>query len=142
MADVRRVFGQLTLIQLLGNTVGAFRTCFYFRFVDFTAPQFQAQISRREILFNVVSFAALISAGIVWGSRWARPLDGSDPAASADPELVRRRAVMGPYMFGALAFARWVGARLLLGVVFSLLWGFFTPRRSIRSLFSCTRHPS
>src|SRR5262249_58591466 len=63
MADVRRVFGQLTLIQLLGNLVGALLTWFYFRFVDFTAPQFQAQISRRVILFNVVSFAALVSSG-------------------------------------------------------------------------------
>jgi len=138
MADVRRVFGQLTLIQLLGNLVGALLTWFYFRFVDFTAPQFQAQISRREILFNVVSFAALISAGIVWGSRWARPLDGTDPAASADPELVRRRAIMVPYMFGALAFAGWIGAGLIWGVLYPLIWGFFTPERSMRSLFGIT----
>src|SRR5262249_25913904 len=138
MADVQRVFGKLTLIQLLGNLVGALLTWFYFRFVDFTAPQFQARISRAEILFNVVSFAALIAAGIIWGSRWARPLDGSDPAASADSELVRRRAIMVPYVFGALAFAGWIGAGLIWGVLYPVIWGFFTPERSMRSLFGIT----
>ena len=138
MADVRLVFGKLTLIQLLGNLVGALLTWFYFRFIDFTAPQFQARISRAEIIFNVVSFAALITLGIVWGSRWARPLQTSDPAARADPELVRRRAIMVPYVFGALAFAGWIGAGLLWGVLYPLIWGFFTPERSMRSLFGIT----
>jgi adenylate cyclase len=138
MADVRLVFGKLTLIQLLGNLVGALLTWFYFRFVDFTAPQFQERISPAEIVFFVVCFGALITAGIVWGSRWSRPLDRSDPAARADPELVRRRALMVPYVFGALAFAGWIGAGLIWGVLYPLIWGFFTPERSMRSLFGIT----
>jgi adenylate cyclase len=138
MADVRLVFGKLTLIQLLGNLVGALLTWFYFRFVDFTAPQFQERISPAEIVFFVVCFGALLSAGIVWGSRWSRPLDRSDPAARADPELVRRRALMVPYVFGALAFAGWIGAGLIWGVLYPLIWGFFTPERSMRSLFGIT----
>jgi adenylate cyclase len=138
MADVRLVFGKLMSIQLLGNLVGALLTWFYFRFVDFTAPQFQAQISRAEIIFNVVCFAALIAAGTVLGSRWSRPLDGADPAARADPELVRRRAIMVPYVFGALAFGGWIGAGLIWGVLYPLIWGFFTPERSMRSLFGIT----
>src|SRR5262249_35220906 len=141
MADVRLVFGKLTLIQLLGNLVGALLTWFYFRFIDFTAPQFQARISRAEIIFNVVSFAALITVGILWGSRWARPLQTSDPATRTDPELVRRRAIMVPYVFGALAFAGWIGAGLLWGVLYPLIWGFFTPERSMRSLFGITAAP-
>ncbi len=138
MVDVRRVFGKLTLIQLLGNLVGALLTWVYFRFVDFTAPQFQERISRGEIIFFVVFFGALITGGTVWGSRWSRPLTGSDPAAGADPELVRRRAIMVPYVFGALAFAGWIGAGLIWGVLYPLVWGIFTPERSLRSLLGIT----
>jgi adenylate cyclase len=138
MADVRRVFGKLMWIQLLGNLVGALLTWFYFRFVDFTAPQFRAQVSRSEIAFNVVAFAALISAGIVVGSRWSRPLSGRVTASGPDADLVRRRAIMVPYMFGALAFAGWIGAGLLWGVLYPVIWGFFTPARSMRSLFGIT----
>jgi adenylate cyclase len=138
MADVRRVFAKLTWTQLLGNLVGGLLTWFYFRFVDFTAPQFQERISGGEIAFFVVFFGALITTGIVWGSRWARPLDGSDPASSVDAELVRRRAIMVPYVFGALAFAGWIGAGLIWGVLYPIIWGIFTPGRSIRSVFGIT----
>ena len=110
MVDVKRVFAKLTWTQLLGNLVGALLTWFYFRFVDFTAPQFQAPISRAEIVFFVVGFGALISAGIVWGSRWARPLENADPPSTAPTLLVRRRAIMVPYVFAALSFAGWIMA--------------------------------
>ncbi|HXL46942.1 MAG TPA: adenylate/guanylate cyclase domain-containing protein [Candidatus Binatia bacterium] len=137
-ADVKRVFAKLTWTQLLGNLVGGLLTWFYFRFVDFTAPQFQERISGGEIAFFVVFFGALITTGIVWGSRWARPLDGSDPASSVDAELVRRRAIMVPYVFGALAFAGWIGAGLIWGVLYPIIWGIFTPGRSLRSIFGIT----
>ena len=138
MADVKRAFAKLTWTQLLGNLVGALLTWFYFRFVDFTAPQFQARISRGEIVFFVVCFGALISAGIVWGSRWARPLSGPVRAGGPDADLVRRRAIMVPYMFAALAFAGWIMAGVVWGVLYPVLWGFFTPGRSIRSIFGIT----
>ena len=128
MTDVPGVFAKLRWTQLLGNLVGALLTWFYFRFVDFTAPQFQARISGGEIVFFVVCFGGLLAAGIVWGSRWARPL-GSRPATSAAAALVRRRAVMVPYVFGAVAFAGWIGAGLIWGVLYPVLWGFFTPAR-------------
>ena len=138
MADVRRVFARLTLTQLLGNLVGALLTWFYFRFVDFTAPQFQARISRGEIVFFVVGFAALISGGIVWGSRWARPLRDPVPGAGPRADLVRRRAIMVPYIFAALSFAGWIGAGLTWGVLYPAIWGFFTPAASIRLIFGIT----
>ncbi len=137
MTDVPGVFAKLRWTQLLGNLVGALLTWFYFRFVDFTAPQFQARISGGEIVFFVVCFGGLLAAGIVWGSRWARPL-GSRPATSAPAALVRRRAVMVPYVFGAVAFAGWIGAGLIWGVLYPVLWGFFTPARSIQALFAIT----
>src|SRR5206468_2761080 len=62
--DVKRVFAKLTWTQLLGNLFGALLTWFYFRFVDYTAAQFQAQISRGEIVYFVLGFAALIAFGI------------------------------------------------------------------------------
>src|SRR2546427_307304 len=80
-ADVKRVFGKLTWTQLLGNLLGALLTWFYFRFVDFTAVQFQGEISRAEIAFFVVGFNTLIAMGIAWGSRSARPLRHADTAA-------------------------------------------------------------
>jgi len=136
--DVRRVFGTLTLTQLLGNLVGALLTWFYFRFVDFTAPQFRAEISRSEIVFFVVAFAALISAGIVGGSRWSRPLSGPLPPSGPGAEVVRRRAIMVPYVFAALSFAGWIGAGVLWGVIYPAIWGFFTPASSLRSIFGIT----
>src|SRR5262249_3734650 len=98
----------------------------------------QVQISRSEIAFFVVCFAALISGGIVWGSRWARPLSGPVPASGPETELVRRRAIMVPYMFAALAFAGWIGAGVIWGVIYPIIWGFFTPANSLRSIFGIT----
>jgi adenylate cyclase len=138
MENVERVFARLTWTQLVGNLVGALLTWFYFRFVDFTAPQFQAQISRAEIVFFVVAFGALISAGVAFGSRWARPLQQPVPAAGADLALVRRRAIMVPYVFAALSLGGWVMAGLLWGILYPALWGFFTPGRSLRSIFGIT----
>jgi len=138
MTDVERVFARLTWTQLLGNLVGAVLTWFYFRFVDFTAPQFQAQVSSSEIAFCVVAFAALISVGVVGGSRWSRPLHGPVPASSPGVDLVRRRAIMVPYVFAALSFAGWIGAGFCWGVLYPVLWGFFTPAGSIRLIFGIT----
>ena len=136
--DVRRVFARLMLTQLLGNLAGALLTWFYFRFVDYTAPQFRAEISRSEIVFFVVAFAGLICAGIVFGSRWSRPLSGPVPPSGAGADVARRRAIMVPYMFAAIAFAGWIGAGVLWGVIYPLIWGFFTPGSSLRSIFGIT----
>jgi adenylate cyclase len=138
MVNVERVFARLTWTQLVANLGGALLTWFYFRFVDFTAPQFQAQISYREIVFFVVAFGGLISTAYAWGSRWARPLDRPDPTAGADAALVRRRAIMVPYVFAALSLAGWVMAGLIWGFLYPVLWGIFSPGRSLRSLFGIT----
>ena len=138
MANVERAFARLTLTQLVGNLVGALLTWFYFRFVDYTAPQFQVQISRAEIAFFVVAFGGLISIGVAWGSRWARPLSRPVPGAGPGAEVVRRRAIMVPYVFAALSFGGWIGAGLTWGVVYPLIWGFFTPASSLRSIFGIT----
>ena len=136
--DVGRVFGRLMWTQLVGNLVGGLLTWFYFRFVDFTAPDFQARVSRGEIAFFVVFFAALIASGTVWGSRWTQPLARPDPLSGPDAELVRRRAIMVPYVFGMLAFAGWVGAGLIWGVLYPVVWGVFSPGRSLRAMFGIT----
>ncbi|HEY7540422.1 MAG TPA: adenylate/guanylate cyclase domain-containing protein [Methylomirabilota bacterium] len=136
--DVRRVFGKLTLTQLFGNLVGALLTWFYFRFVDFTAPQFRAEISSSEIVFFVVAFAALISGGIVWGRQWAQPLTGPVPPSGPGAAVVRRRAIMVPYVFAAIAFSGWIGAGVLWGLIYPVIWGFFTPASSLRSIFGIT----
>src|SRR5713101_5267235 len=102
--DVKRVFAKLTWTQLLGDLFGALLTWFYFRFVDYTAAQFQAQVSRGEIVYFVLGFAALIAVGIAGGSRWARPLERADPTAGAAAGLVRRRAILVPYVIAALIF--------------------------------------
>jgi len=137
-ADVKRVFGKLTWTQLLGNLLGALLTWFYFRFVDFTAVQFQVEISRAEIVFFVVGFSTLIAMGIAWGSRWARPLEHADTAAGPEAALVRRRAILVPYVFAALSFGGWILAGLVWGVLYPVLWGIFTPARSLRSVFGIT----
>ena len=96
--SVGRVFAKLTLTQLLGNLIGGLLTWFYFRFVDFTAPQFQARISRSEIVFFVVAFGILISAGIIFGSHWSRPCwcGGFASAAPAASLVAAGRARAAP----------------------------------------------
>src|SRR6266542_355381 len=136
--DVKRVFAKLTWTQLLGNLFGALLTWFYFRFVDYTAAQFQAQISRGEIVYFVLGFAALVEVGRAWGSRWARPLERADPTAGAGTALVRRRAILVPYVFAALSFGGWILAGLVWGVLYPILWGIFSPARSLRSVFGIT----
>src|SRR2546428_8201163 len=137
-ADVKRVFAKLTWTQLLGNLLGALLTWFYFRFVDYTAVQFQVEISRAEIVFFVVGFGTLIAIGIAWGSRWARPLGHADTAAGPEAALVTRRAILGPDLFAALSFGGWILAGLVWGVLYPVLWGIFTPARSLRLVFGIT----
>src|SRR2546427_5350424 len=136
--DVKRVFAKLTWTQLLGNLFGALLTWFYFRFVDYTAAQFQAQGARGETVSFVVGFAALIAVGIAGGSRWARPRGRADPTAGAGAALVRRRAILVPYVFAALSFGGWILAGLVWGVLYPILWGIFSPARSLRSVFGIT----
>jgi adenylate cyclase len=138
MVDVRGVFAKLTGTQLLGNLVGALLTWFYFRFVDYTAPQFRVDISRGEISFFIVAFAGLISASTVWGSRWTRPLKGPIRPSGPHAELVRRRALLVPYVFAALSFGGWIGAGCIWGALYPVLWGFFTPAGSLRLIFGIT----
>jgi adenylate cyclase len=45
---------------------------------------------------------------------------------------------MVPYVFAGLAFAGWILAGLIWGVLYPVIWGFFTPARSIRSIFGIT----
>jgi adenylate cyclase len=51
---------------------------------------------------------------------------------------VRRRAIMVPYVFAALSLAGWVMAGLIWGFLYPVLWGIFSPGRSLRSLFGIT----
>src|SRR5437660_11301928 len=96
-ADVKRVFAKLTWTQLLGNLLGALLTWFYFRFVDYTAVQFQVGISRAEIVIFVVGFGTLIAIGVAWGSSWARPREHAHTVAGFEPALVHRGAIRVPY---------------------------------------------
>src|SRR5215510_14554847 len=45
---------------------------------------------------------------------------------------------MVPYVFAALSFAGWIGAGFIWGVVYPVIWGFFTPARSLRLIFGIT----
>src|SRR5437660_17408 len=70
--------------------------------------------------------------------RWARPLGHADTAAGPEAAIVRRRAILVPYMFAALSFGGWILAGLVWGVLYPVLWGIFTPARSLRSVFGIT----
>src|SRR5262249_47258339 len=70
--------------------------------------------------------------------QWAQPLTRPVPPSGPGAAVVRRRAIMVPYVFAAIAFSGWIGAGVLWGVIYPAIWGFFTPESSLRSIFGIT----
>ncbi len=124
----------LSRLAFLGNLFGAALLFFYFRFID---PMFAAgpRPGLFEIAYAIVGFGLIVTVTRACGRRWARPITRE---TSADPALVRRRAMLVPYMFAGLTAAGWMLAGVLWGVVRPLTSGQLSPSVTLRVVFGTT----
>ena len=89
----------------IGNLLGAVVSFFYFRFVDSSAAELPG-VGGLEIGFSVVAFGMLIFIGYRISRRWAAPLtswSGPDGVPDATVAMVRRRALLFPYMLAGVS---------------------------------------
>src|ERR1700704_2680289 len=124
----------------IGNLLGAVVSFFYFRFVDSSASELPG-VGSREIGFSVVAFAMLIFIGYRFSRRWAAPLtrwSGPDGVADATVAMVRRRALLFPYVLAGVSVVGWLMAGVLWGVVWPFLAGTLAPHRVARAFFGNT----
>jgi adenylate cyclase len=132
---------QRTLLRLLlvGNLMGAVLSFFYFRYVDFTARPIP--VTAGEIVYFGVAFSVLGGLGAWHGRRWGRPLhEWLQPglARGHDEAIVRRRALLLPYMMAGITLVGWVLAGFVWGVLWPLLAGIFSLERALRQVFGIT----
>src|ERR1700741_4334248 len=115
----RAVRGKIVWTMVLGNLFGAVLTWFYFPFVDYASAAVIADHAwGLDVLYFVAGFALLSGAGTVWGLRWSRPLQEYRMGARAvDPEIVRRRAILVPFVYTAITLWGWVLAGIIWGVL-------------------------
>ena len=130
--------GKLVKTLLLGNLLGALLTWFYFTFIDYPATVGPAQTLGLDVLYFIVGFSLISGVGVTWGIRWARPLRDRGTAAGVDPAIVRRRAILLPFVYTAITLCGWVLAGIIWGVLQPILFGFFSPARSLRAMFGIT----
>src|SRR2546422_276342 len=130
--------GKLVKTLLLGNLLGALLTWFYFTFIDYPATVGPAQMLGLDLLYFIVGFSLISGVGVAWGIRWARPLRDRGTAAGVDPAIVRRRAILLPFVYTAITLCGWVLAGIIWGVLQPTLFGFFSPARSLRAMFGIT----
>jgi adenylate cyclase len=130
--------GKLVKTLLLGNLLGALLTWFYFTFIDYTATVVPAATLGLDVLYFIVGFSLISGVGVAWGIRWARPLRDLGTSAGVDPAIVRRRAILLPFVFTAITICGWVLAGIVWGVLQPILFGSFSPARSLRAMFGIT----
>src|SRR6266850_7300941 len=123
--------------MVLGNLFGAILTWFYFSFVDYESAMMPARALGLDVLYFIVGFSLLSGAGTLWGFRWSRPLRDYRTAepGTVDAAVVRRRAILVPFLYTAITLCGWVLAGIIWGVLQPILWGTFTPARSLRAMF-------
>src|SRR6266850_3313377 len=112
MADVGRVWKRVPWILIIGNLVGALLTFAYFRVID-PGPAPAAQgVGPWEVGYFVVGMGVLLAAGSVWVHAWTKPLFRPGPlpgpASETAARIVRRRALLLPYMLTIVSLAGWV----------------------------------
>ena len=140
MAEIYTEWRRLRLILLVGNLVGAVVTFCYLRFIDQGASTSGKPLGAWELAYSVTAFATLIAVGSVWMQRWATPLLAAPRGKMVDPDepLVRRRALLVPYMLACVTFTGWIGAGFIWGVLWPTLTGGVGPQQAVRLVFGIT----
>jgi adenylate cyclase len=142
MADVGRVWKRVPWILIIGNLVGALLTFAYFRVIDPGPAPAAQRVGSWELGYFAVGMGALLAVGTVWVHAWTKPLFRpgplSGPASETAARIVRRRALLLPYMLAIVSLAGWVAAGVIWGVLWPVLAGSFVPERAWRSIFGIT----
>ena len=125
MAEPRGT-GRITfLVNVAGNFLGAAVAFLYFRLVDHNAAALP-RVSLHEIVHPLLVFAALIALGHWFNNRWVAPINQAtegQPRSERETALVRRRALLFPYVLAGVTFAGWVVAGLISGFGMPFLMG-------------------
>ena len=114
--------GRITfLVNVAGNFLGAAVAFLYFRMVDHHAAALP-RVSLHEVVHPLLVFVALVVLGNWLNNRWVAPINRAtqgQPRSEREAALVRRRALLFPYVLGGVTFTGWVAA--------GLIWGFGMP---------------
>jgi class 3 adenylate cyclase len=142
MVEIFERWRRLRLTLLVGNLVGAVVTFCYLRFIDQGANVSGTPLGAWELAYSVAAFAILIVVGSVWMQRWGVPLLAAGRGQGGIPEaaepLVRRRALLVPYMLACVTFTGWIGAGFFWGVLWPTLTGGVGLRQAARLVFGIT----
>ena len=125
MAQPRRTSPSTFLVNLAGNFLGAAVAFLYFRLVDHHAATLP-RVSLHEVVHPLLVFAALIALGHWLNNRWVAPINRAtqgQPLSEREAALVRRRALLFPYVLAGVTFAGWVVAGLMSGFGMPFLMG-------------------
>ncbi|MGH7403328.1 MAG: adenylate/guanylate cyclase domain-containing protein [Candidatus Rokuibacteriota bacterium] len=137
MAAARSPEFRARWILVVGNLLGAIVAFVYFRVVDHASVL--PPVRWFDVIVSIFLFALIVGGGTWLSSLWTRPLNRELPSLSpAEAELVRRRALLFPYVLAGLSIAGWTLAGLIWGVVWPLLAGVFSPYSSLRAIFGNT----
>ena len=121
MAEPRGTARVTFLVNAAGNFLGAAVAFLYFRLVDQHAATLP-RVSLHDLVHPLLVFAALLVVGNWLNHRWVAPINRATqghPLSERDAALVRRRALLFPYVLAGVTFAGWVVA--------GLIWGFGMP---------------
>src|SRR5690349_5184983 len=115
------------------NVVGAVLAFLYFRVID--PLRGDRPVGWADVAFFVFGVALLGAVGIMLGTRAARPLVHPD---RAEPQDIRRAALMFPYTMAALSIIGWTLAGGIWGVFWPWMTGVLSMRSALRGVFGIT----
>lgn len=134
------IWVRIQRVTIAGNLLGGTLTFFYFRFVDQGVES--PPVGPWEIAYSVVAFAALMALGFTISRRWTAPITACQARGGTSPEgevpLVRRRALLVPYVVSGVTASGWVLAGVIWGVIWPWLAGTFQLEPALRSIFGIT----
>ncbi len=132
---------RLRWVNALGNFLGGIVAFLYFRVVDYAAAG-SPRVGLREIAYSLVAFAALVAVGQWLSSRWTAPIAravAGEPLPEREAALVRRRALLYPYLLAGVSATGWMLAGLIWSILLPLLMGGeVTPSEAARQIFGIT----
>ena len=125
MAEPRGTGRVNFLVNAAGNFLGAAVAFLYFRLVDHHAATLP-RVRLHEVVHPLLVFAALLALGYWLNNRWVAPINRATqghPLSEREAALVRRRALLFPYVLAGVSFAGWVVAGLIWGFGMPLMMG-------------------
>ena len=98
-------------------------------------------MGRQDVVLFVVFFGLLVGAGNAIRQRWMRPLRRAiDTGEGRDDPLVRRQALLFPWVIAGVTALGWLFAGVIWGMILPLVqgMGMLRPRDAIRNMLGIT----